>query len=44
MSLGYEAPNGKPCMSDKPTSLTLLPPPEGYAVWLADLKTRIHTA
>ena len=29
-------------MSDKPVSLT--PPPEGYADWLADLKGRIHTA
>ena len=29
-------------MSDKPISLT--PPPEGYADWLADLKSRIHTA
>ncbi|GHU08171.1 hypothetical protein AGMMS50225_06310 [Betaproteobacteria bacterium] len=29
-------------MTDNPTNLT--PPPEGYAVWLADLKTRIHTA
>ena len=29
-------------MSDKPISLT--PPPEGYADWLADLKGRIHTA
>ena len=29
-------------MSDKPTSL--IPPPEGYADWLADLKGRIHTA
>jgi predicted nuclease of restriction endonuclease-like (RecB) superfamily len=27
---------------DKPISLT--PPPEGYADWLADLKGRIHTA
>ncbi|MBL8510759.1 MAG: DUF1016 family protein [Betaproteobacteria bacterium] len=27
---------------DKPVSLT--PPPEGYADWLADLKGRIHTA
>jgi predicted nuclease of restriction endonuclease-like (RecB) superfamily len=29
-------------MSEKPVSLT--PPPEGYADWLADLKGRIHTA
>jgi predicted nuclease of restriction endonuclease-like (RecB) superfamily len=29
-------------MSDQPISLT--PPPEGYADWLADLKGRIHTA
>lgn len=29
-------------MSDKPVKLT--PEPEGYAGWLADLKTRIHTA
>ena len=29
-------------MSDKPVKLTT--PPEGYADWLADLKTRIHTA
>lgn len=29
-------------MSDKPVKLT--PAPEGYADWLADLKTRIHTA
>ena len=29
-------------MSDEPISLT--PPPEGYADWLADLKGRIHTA
>ena len=29
-------------MSDKPVSL--IPPPEGYADWLADLKSRIHTA
>ncbi|TAM89561.1 MAG: DUF1016 domain-containing protein [Candidimonas sp.] len=29
-------------MSDKPVKLT--PAPEGYAGWLADLKTRIHTA
>lgn len=29
-------------MSDKPVSLT--PPPEGYADWLADLKNRIHNA
>lgn len=29
-------------MSDKPVSLTT--PPEGYADWLADLKTRIHSA
>ena len=29
-------------MSDKPISLT--PPPEGYADWLADLKGRIHSA
>jgi predicted nuclease of restriction endonuclease-like (RecB) superfamily len=29
-------------MSDRPISLT--PPPEGYADWLADLKGRIHTA
>jgi predicted nuclease of restriction endonuclease-like (RecB) superfamily len=28
-------------MSDKPVKLT--PAPEGYADWLADLKTRIHT-
>ena len=28
--------------SDQPISLT--PPPEGYADWLADLKGRIHTA
>jgi predicted nuclease of restriction endonuclease-like (RecB) superfamily len=29
-------------MSDSPISLTL--PPEGYADWLADLKSRIHAA
>ena len=29
-------------MSDRPVSLT--PAPEGYADWLADLKSRIHTA
>ena len=29
-------------MSDRPISLTQ--PPEGYADWLADLKSRIHTA
>ena len=29
-------------MSDKPVSLT--PPPQGYAEWLAELKVRIHTA
>ena len=29
-------------MSDRPTSLT--PPPANYADWLAELKTRIHTA
>ena len=29
-------------MSDSPNRLT--PPPAGYADWLADLKTRIHTA
>lgn len=29
-------------MSDKPVKLS--PPPEGYMDWLADLKTRIHTA
>jgi len=29
-------------MIDKPVSL--IPPPEGYADWLADLKGRIHTA
>ena len=29
-------------MSDTPAGLTL--PPEGYADWLADLKSRIHTA
>lgn len=29
-------------MSDKPVSLT--PSPEGYTDWLADLKSRIHTA
>ena len=29
-------------MTERPTSLT--PPPEGYADWLADLKTRIHSA
>ncbi|WP_448873426.1 PDDEXK nuclease domain-containing protein [Desulfobulbus propionicus] len=29
-------------MSDKPVSLT--PPPEGYADWLAELKIRIHSA
>lgn len=29
-------------MSDNPVKLT--PAPEGYADWLADLKTRIHTA
>ena len=29
-------------MSDKPISLT--PPPEGYADWLAELKGRIHSA
>lgn len=28
--------------SDKPISL--IPPPEGYADWLAELKTRIHSA
>lgn len=29
-------------MSNAPVSLT--PPPQGYADWLADLKGRIHTA
>ncbi len=29
-------------MTDQPSSLT--PPPAGYADWLAELKTRIHTA
>ena len=29
-------------MTDTPASLT--PPPDGYADWLADLKTRIHSA
>ncbi len=29
-------------MSDKPVKLT--PAPSGYADWLADLKTRIHSA
>ena len=29
-------------MSDQPVSLT--PPPQGYAEWLAELKHRIHTA
>ena len=29
-------------MSDQPISL--VPTPEGYADWLLDLKTRIHTA
>lgn len=29
-------------MSDQPVPLT--PPPEGYADWLADLKSRIHSA
>ena len=29
-------------MSDKPVKLT--PPPQGYAEWLAELKSRIHTA
>ena len=29
-------------MSDQPVSL--MPTPEGYADWLLDLKTRIHTA
>lgn len=29
-------------MSDKPASL--MPAPEGYADWLAELKIRIHTA
>jgi predicted nuclease of restriction endonuclease-like (RecB) superfamily len=29
-------------MSDRPVSLT--PPPTGYADWLAELKTRIHSA
>jgi hypothetical protein len=29
-------------MSDQPISL--VPTPEGYADWLRDLKTRIHTA
>jgi predicted nuclease of restriction endonuclease-like (RecB) superfamily len=29
-------------MSDQPLSLTM--PPEGYADWLAELKTRIHSA
>ena len=29
-------------MSDQPISLT--PAPAGYADWLAELKTRIHTA
>jgi DUF1016 N-terminal domain len=29
-------------MSDK--LISLIPPPEGYADWLADLKGRIHTA
>ncbi len=30
-------------MSDD-TSIRLTEPPEGYANWLADLKTRIHSA
>ena len=29
-------------MNDKPASLTT--PPEGYAAWLAELKSRIHSA
>ena len=29
-------------MTDKPASLTQ--PPEGYADWLTELKSRIHTA
>ena len=29
-------------MTERPTSLT--PPPAGYSDWLADLKTRIHSA
>ena len=29
-------------MSDQPVSLA--PTPEGYADWLGDLKTRIHSA
>jgi hypothetical protein len=29
-------------MTDRPVSLS--PPPDGYADWLADLKTRIHSA
>jgi len=29
-------------MHDSPISLT--PAPDGYAYWLAELKTRIHTA
>jgi len=29
-------------MSDQPISL--VPAPEGYADWLRDLKSRIHTA
>lgn len=29
-------------MSDEPVSLT--PPSQGYAEWLAELKTPIHTA
>lgn len=33
--------DGKP-MTDRPTSL--IPAPQGYADWLADLKGRIHTA
>lgn len=32
----------KDSMSDQPVSLT--PPPAGYADWLANLKSRIHTA
>ena len=29
-------------MTERPTSLT--PPPAGYTDWLAELKTRIHSA
>ena len=31
-------------MTSEKKPVGLMPPPEGYADWLADLKGRIHTA